>query len=219
MARLAICLATLRAQFDACFPGRSKVSDGWIGDVRHAQRQSFHNPDANGVVRALDVTHDPTHGVDIDVVTDQLVTSHDYRILELIANGMYWSAKNPHWVPYTGSNPHRKHFHISCVSTVAGGDDSSPWNLAIFAAPSPTPAPSPGGRPTLSAGSSGDLVKSLQAFLNHAFPAYSKLVADGAYGPATKGVVAEFQRRAGGLAVDGVVGPQTWIALVRYGFR
>lgn len=57
-------------------------------------------------------------------------------------------------------------------------------------------------------GDSNDLVRLLQARLNRDYPLYSNLVVDGIYGPATTGVVREFQRRAG-LVVDGVAGPQT----------
>ncbi|WIX76025.1 peptidoglycan-binding protein [Amycolatopsis carbonis] len=67
-------------------------------------------------------------------------------------------------------------------------------------------------RATLDAGSSGADVTYLQNLLNKLYPAYSKLAVDGQYGPATAAVVREFQKRAG-LAVDGVVGPQTWAKL------
>lgn len=61
-------------------------------------------------------------------------------------------------------------------------------------------------------GSSGSAVKALQKRLNKNYPAYSRLVEDGLFGPATEAVVREFQRRAG-LTVDGIVGPQTRAAL------
>jgi hypothetical protein len=57
-------------------------------------------------------------------------------------------------------------------------------------------------------GDHNDLVRLLQARLNRDYPLYSHLVVDGIYGPATTGVVREFQRRAG-LQVDGIAGPQT----------
>jgi hypothetical protein len=46
----------LREQIDDCYPDRNRTSDGWIGDVRHSHTKSDHNPDADGWVRALDVT-------------------------------------------------------------------------------------------------------------------------------------------------------------------
>jgi hypothetical protein len=47
----------LREQLDDSFPLR-KRPDGWIGDARHSNRKSDHNPDAEGWVRALDVSAD-----------------------------------------------------------------------------------------------------------------------------------------------------------------
>ena len=72
------------------------------------------------------------------------------------------------------------------------------------------------GSAILENGSSGSEVRRLQTGLNKVFPAYSKLVVDGEFGPATENVVKEYQRRSG-LAADGVVGPLTRAALVRSG--
>jgi hypothetical protein len=73
----------------------------------------------------------------------------------------------------------------------------------------PAPLPSNGGVPYIRIGSVGEEVRRVQARLNRDYPAYSKLVVDGDFGPATDRVVREFQRRAG-LDVDGIVGPATW---------
>ena len=53
-----LCLAgrTLREQIDDAYPDRSRVSDGWLGDARHSARTSDHNPDAEGWVRAIDIS-------------------------------------------------------------------------------------------------------------------------------------------------------------------
>ena len=67
-------------------------------------------------------------------------------------------------------------------------------------------------------GSNGKAVGDLQKGLNKAFPAYSKLVVDNAFGPATEKVVKEFQRRTG-LKVDGIVGPATQAKLKTYGIN
>jgi peptidoglycan hydrolase-like protein with peptidoglycan-binding domain len=64
-------------------------------------------------------------------------------------------------------------------------------------------------RPTLSRGSTGEAVKTLQAFLNRVFPSYSRLAVDSTFGTGTEGVVREFQRRAG-LRDTGVVDAETW---------
>jgi len=55
----------------------------------------------------------------------------------------------------------------------------------------------------LRTGDRGDQVRQLQALLNRDYPAYSKLVEDGDFGPNTEAVIREFQRRAG-LPVNGI---------------
>jgi peptidoglycan hydrolase-like protein with peptidoglycan-binding domain len=77
----------------------------------------------------------------------------------------------------------------------------------------PVPPANTGGVITLKKGSTGAKVRELQVTLKNNYPAYAKkLVVDGIFGPATDGVVREFQRRSG-LAVDGIVGPATAKAL------
>jgi hypothetical protein len=58
MARLVAGGVTLRNQVNKRWPRRDKRSDGWIGDKAHAGRQSDHNPDARGLVHALDIDAD-----------------------------------------------------------------------------------------------------------------------------------------------------------------
>lgn len=85
------------------------------------------------------------------------------------------------------------------------------------------PTPAPVSLPTLQQGAVSVTVGKLQAFLVHSFPLYAGPIVksggiDKHYGPATKSVVQEFQRRSG-LSADGVVGPLTWAALEKDGFR
>ncbi|GHF75077.1 peptidoglycan hydrolase-like protein with peptidoglycan-binding domain [Amycolatopsis bartoniae] len=68
------------------------------------------------------------------------------------------------------------------------------------------------GTPTLRRGSAGPAVRKLQRLLNARMPELTPIAVDGQFGPATDARVREFQRRAA-LAVDGVVGPNTWRAL------
>lgn len=215
--RKAHSLTTLLSQFNTACPSRLKVSDGFIGDPAHRARFSYHNPDAHGIVRAGDFTHDPRYGMDIDRITDELAASRDSRILELIANGLYLNRSNWRWVKYNGPNPHRKHFHISVVPPAQGGDDSRPWKLPMFnGRPTQTPRRVPrtelSTRPEIREGSEGKLVKELQATLNAWYPKLTPLAEDGVFGTATRARVSYFQGRAG-LAKNGVVGPRTWAAL------
>jgi hypothetical protein len=129
--RVARSLEVLRDQINAAYPQRNKASDGTIGDAAHAASVSDHNPDAGGVVRALDITHDPAHGCDIDRLTDELVASRDPRISYLIANGMI-TGPNYGWVwtRYDGADPHTNHFHLSVVAD-GRADDPRPWAVAL----------------------------------------------------------------------------------------
>jgi peptidoglycan hydrolase-like protein with peptidoglycan-binding domain len=60
-------------------------------------------------------------------------------------------------------------------------------------------------------GAKGPLVKNLQARLNRFFT----IDVDGLFGPQTTQAVKAFQSRHN-LIADGVVGPKTWTALLRY---
>lgn len=214
--RLARSLMQLRDQINGNFPGRSKVSDGWIGDTKHSARKSDHNPDKSGVVHALDITHDPAHGLDSEQVAQALLNSRDSRISYVISNGKIASGaageKPWQWRPYKGKNPHNHHFHLSVVGDSAA-DSADLWHVgphavAPVAARNPTPAPKP-GRMLLVMGTKGDQVEELQELLNKRG---AKLVADADFGPATKRAVIAFQRKAK-LVPDGKAGLATWAAL------
>lgn len=136
--RVAKSLLVLREQINEAFPGRSKASDGTIGDARHQSSNSDHNPwvkdGAMGVVTALDITNDPAHGVHSRKLAEALVASQDPRIKYLISDGEICSGlgqKHPAWKwrPYSGSNQHRHHFHVSVQSTKALYDDEAAWNF------------------------------------------------------------------------------------------
>lgn len=127
MAFLAPALAKLRDEIDARAPHRSTVSDGWIGDPAHASRHSDHNPEPDGSVDAIDITHDPAHGVDCALLADEI--KDDPRL----QGGGYiiwnWRIWNPDiariWRPYSGTNGHTKHMHVSVSD--AGQNNTSPW--------------------------------------------------------------------------------------------
>lgn len=142
-------LTRLRSGFNVAYPSRSKASDGWIGDLAHAQGTSGHNPDDTpGVsaersdadtipeVRAIDVDVDLIPG---DRAASRLAmyaeirriiaTPRDRRrLIYIIFDGLIWSASTG-WEPhtYTGSNQHREHAHFS--GHPDHDNDAAPWSV------------------------------------------------------------------------------------------
>ena len=117
--RLAKSLETLRSQVNAAYPNRSKVSDGTIGDAAHAASASDHNPNRNGVVAALDLTHDPANGFDAHALAEHLRVNRHPNLRYVISNARiagYWN--NWQWEASSG---HTRHAHIS-VGTHWVGD-------------------------------------------------------------------------------------------------
>lgn len=123
----------LREQIDDDFPSRSRKSDGAVADSRHiAKGTSDHIPDANGIVRAIDVTADLNdHPEAIYALVEKIrkcAKRGDKRIKYVIFDGRIASPiLNWKWRKYKGSNPHRSHFH--CSFTTLGDNDSSWFDL------------------------------------------------------------------------------------------
>jgi hypothetical protein len=232
MARIANSLGTLRSQLDAAFPDRSKASDGWIGDTRHQAEGDYkvsqHNPMPNGVVCALDVTHDPAHGVDIARLMEELDASNDPRIFYLIANRQIDNSDDSR-TAYSGVDPHVNHLHISVRWQDPGlYDDGRAWSIPMLGGGAPAPAAASGFTgPDLTGsgaglrgdkGNNGPRVLALQAWLNHNYGAYSKLVIDGYWGDKTTAVLREFGHRSGIPSADGLnIGPKLAAALTKAG--
>lgn len=133
--RVAESLQRLLEQVNQMAPGRSKASDGSIGDPRHQSRNSDHNPwviDGNiGVVTARDITHDPANGCDAQKIADSIVASRDPRVKYIIWNRRICNSKVQPWTwrRYTGTNPHNKHVHISVLPEKAKYDSRADWQL------------------------------------------------------------------------------------------
>jgi putative peptidoglycan binding protein len=201
MPRLARSLETLRHQVDQLAPNREKDSDGWIGDTSHQARKSEHNPDANGVVRALDITNDPAHGVDSQALAEQLRQAKDPRILYLISNRRIASSKVEPWTwrPYSGSNPHDHHMHISVVEDPRRYDATDAWTIHLTSSSGNAGfAPS---RPRIKQGDSNAAVAEAQRLLG--------INVSGTFDAAMDETVRAFQATHG-LSVDGIIGPYTW---------
>lgn len=108
--RLAPSLKNLFAEIDAVWPNRDRRTDGSIGDAAHQATTSDHNPDSRGIVHAIDIDRD---GIDPYYVVGQCID--DTRPTSYVVyNRQIWS-RTRLWVPrpYTGSNPHTDHIHVS----------------------------------------------------------------------------------------------------------
>jgi hypothetical protein len=127
----------LREQFDDSYSDRDRRSDGWIGDTRHQARPSDHNPDEQGIVRAVDIDRDISGTSKPDLmpdIADQLrlaAKRGEKRISYIIFEGRIASAKKAWaWRPYDGANKHNHHMHVSF--TKAGDTDSSFFNIPML---------------------------------------------------------------------------------------
>lgn len=137
-------LLKLRSQLDKAYPDRNKASDGLIGDAAHCP-----NPDGTGssdhcpniqdgdyrIVTAYDATNDPKSGCDMNIVIEAIRESRDSRVKYIIWNKRICNPKsiggNPPWAwrPYSGSNPHSRHAHISVSSAKSKYDDDAAWSI------------------------------------------------------------------------------------------
>lgn len=123
---LAPSLSALLQQINAAYSKRSKAWDGTIGDERHQQEKSDHNPNERGIVCAADITHDPANGCDGDKLSEALRLSCDPRIAYVIFNRRIFSStvKPWTWRAYNGESPHDHHVHVSVF------DDERGWRIA-----------------------------------------------------------------------------------------
>lgn len=138
---LAPALVALRNEVNALWPGRDKTSDGWIGDKRHADSKSDHNPAQwpgawAGVVRALDLDNDLGPGANGRTLWDALAQQlgkhpalgrgayliYDRRIIstDRLREGTR---------PYTGVNPHTGHIHVSVGTSPDAYNSTVPWGI------------------------------------------------------------------------------------------
>jgi hypothetical protein len=135
--RVAGSLKVLLNQLLTLAPGRNRGSDGTIGDVAHAARDSDHNPwvldqgGSSGIVTALDITHDPGKGCDCHIIAQSLQAAKDKRIKYVIWNKQIMSSSVSPWTwrAYGGSNPHTKHLHISVDCSRSLCDSTTPWTI------------------------------------------------------------------------------------------
>ncbi|MCL2526253.1 MAG: peptidoglycan-binding protein [Coriobacteriia bacterium] len=194
--KLAPSLGILRDEVSKRWPDRSKASDGWIGDARHAAAVSDHNPNVRGMVNAIDIT---AQGVDANAI---IAAAKEHASTNYVVyNRKIYSRKDGFVArAYTGSNPHTSHIHISILQTSAAENNKTPWLKPV-------------GKYNLlghlqrgmgsKARPHADVSKLQQAL---------KISADGIFGAATEAAVKAFQRKCK-LMADGVVGEKTARAL------
>lgn len=110
------------------FPG---IVIGTIGDPAHQTEQSDHNPDQWGFVCAGDVMFG--HGFDADDAERlfrRLIALRDPRMAFVIYNRRIVSATVRPFVvrPYTGSDPHTGHVHVS-VKHAQNPRPTTSWDI------------------------------------------------------------------------------------------
>lgn len=228
MPALAPALVTLGNEVNTAYPDRPKVSDGWLGDAAHQARKSDHNVGNDGLVHAIDVTDwDADTKVQIDDVAFALVEhlrkTKDPRVKYVIFRSRMFSSYSTstrrawEWGPYTGTNPHIKHCHISCNDDPYE-DDARGWGFK-------RPGTAPVG---FHMGDSGMGVEFIENMMNILIPyrmntrnemKAKRIRTDGWYEGETAAAVGEFQRFCNAfwkltgstkrIAVDGIAGPVT----------
>lgn len=141
-------LKTLKAQFDAAFPGRDRASDGAIGDAAHSARSSDHNPNSRGYVCARDFDEDVKPKSKAE--SERLMRRFGNELAEYAASGLPGSDRVKYvvyedrvasgtyrssWWKFRGSGyGHTHHLHLSV--TQAAEKDGQRWPLPIFGFPS-----------------------------------------------------------------------------------
>ncbi len=206
-------LVALRKEVDARWPGRSRASDGVIGDTRHAARTNSHNPvgagngpavGTRGAVHAIDIT---SEGIDVAAFLSAVIG--DPRVWYVIHDGQIWS-RTTGWAPIAHrGDPHTTHIHVNLRedgqdASVAAENDTRSWfgsNAGISSAYLAKPSKS-----TLTTEQTSRLQRALIS-TGYSIPAG----ATGTYGAQTTAAVAAFQQAQGwsGAQADGIAGPET----------
>jgi hypothetical protein len=127
--RLARSLDVLRAEIRAIYPNATIYT---IGDPAHAARASDHNPNAEGVVCAIDVMG--AGGVDLPWLAEQIRAAEHVAGKYIIFSARIAKASEG-WVWRAfGGDPHTDHIHVSVGVGPDGQstgpyDDTSPWGI------------------------------------------------------------------------------------------
>lgn len=197
MTHVAAAITTFIRQCDEFAPHRSHISDGTWGDAAHQKlgNRSDHNPWYNGIVTAVDITHDSDRGLDCNDLANSIISSKDTRRKYLIWNGRIFEFRlgfkdSGRWAKYDG-DPHTSHLHLSIMPN-SSVDSVVQWSLYTFT--------------VLQLNDWNDRVAEVQRQLNRI--AAARLVTDGIFGMRTLTAVRNYQGKHS-VVVDGIVGPVT----------
>ncbi|MGB7981197.1 MAG: peptidoglycan-binding protein [Candidatus Nanopelagicales bacterium] len=205
-------LLKLRKEIDARWPGRSRASDGVIGDLRHSGTRNSHNPvgtatgprvGTRGAVHAMDIT---ASGINVQSVLNAVIG--DSRVWYVIHGGRIWSRTYGWTARRQAGDPHTTHIHInlredSQTASRTAENDTRSW---FGSAPTQPAISAPGAGVSLSS----DQVRIIQkALIKKGFTIPAG--ATGMYGAQTAAAMAAFQRSQGwrGSQADGGVGPES----------
>ena len=226
---------TLRDQLNQRFPKRDKRSDGWIGDAAHQAnvgwgtngKGSYHNPDPNGIVHAIDVDEnmgsgEGRKGATAKEFAEQLATycregKDGGRIAHIVYEGQVASATANNWHFRGSGYGHFQHIHISFTNKA--DKDGSLFRLPIFGfddkpkphAPKPD-APAYPGRSKLTYKQRNADVKNMQKqLISKGFNIPNG--ATGFYGDQTSAAVKRFYSSIGKKKDGRALDPAGWNAL------
>jgi peptidoglycan hydrolase-like protein with peptidoglycan-binding domain len=182
-----------------------------IGDQAHQDRESDHNPDARGIVHAIDVMTRGDEYAAAQVLAWALSGRGDLEYV--IHNRRIWD-RSRGWAPreYLGTNPHTDHVHLSGRHGDVGKDKATGTGYDVTAeqvSPVALVDHKAGSRVLRVATSplrGWDVVR-LQSDIG--LRGWHR---DGIYGTATAAALTAWQRERG-LDPDGIAGPLTWARL------
>ena len=98
------------------WPNRNRASDGCCSSSTHQQQNPYSDHDEG---EAWDLTDDPAHGCDsrneLDGIRRRQVHGGKYGISDnqIFSSYPAYGYEAWEWRPYTGSNPHKAHGHLS----------------------------------------------------------------------------------------------------------
>lgn len=223
MAREAKSLQQLEKEIQSIHPGTTTWEKG---DSAHQSTWSDHNANDAGVYCAKDILSDG--GLDLALLVYHLTNIPHPSLRYVIYKRKIYQRKNNFAAQtYHGVIAHETHVHVSVGNgpdgrSTSNYDNSASWGIADVGSGTPsTPKPKPptsdwtdklmANLPQVKRGSKGAQVKVAQALLN---TAGAGLKEDSDFGPKTDSATRVFQR-AKGLAVDGIIGKNTWTRLVK----